>query len=182
MAADTKAVSIVPLNGANDPTWKIQCRMALMHDGVWGIVDGSEVAPPTTDDRYQKFMSRSNKVLATIVLSLDPSLLYHIGDPQDSKTVWTKLSVQFQKKTWENKLVLRRRLHALQLKEGDSVQDHIKAMTETFNELAIVGVELSDEDLVVYLLASRQSLSILSLLHLKLTLKYRPWRLSSSDC
>ena len=62
------------------------------------------------------------------------------------------------------------------------MQEHIKVMTETFNELAIVGVELSDEDLVVYLLASRQSLSILSLLHLKLTLKYRPWRLSSSDC
>ena len=41
MAADTKAVSIVPLNGANDPTWKIQCQMALMRDGVWGIVDGS---------------------------------------------------------------------------------------------------------------------------------------------
>ena len=182
MAADTKAVSIVPLNGANDPTWKILCRMALMRDGVWGIVDGSEVAPPTTDDRYQKFMSRSNKVLVTIVLSLDPSLLYLIGDLQDPKTVWTKLSDQFQKKTWENKLVLRRCLHALQLKEGDSVQEHIKVMTETFIELAIVGVELSDEDLVVYLLASQQSLSILSLLHLKLTLKYQPWRLSSSNC
>ena len=158
MAADTKAVSIVLLNGANDPTWKILCQMALMHDGVWGIVDGSEVAPITTDDWYQKFMSRSNKVLVTIVLSLDPSLLYLIGDPQDPKTVWTKLSDQFQKKTWENKLVLRHCLHALQLKEGDSVQEHIKVMTETFNELAIVGVELSDEDLVVYLLASRQSL------------------------
>ena len=28
-------------------------------------------------------------------------------------------------------------------------------MTETFNELAIVGVELSDEDRAVYLLASQ---------------------------
>ena len=50
-------------------------------------MDGSEVAPPTTDDWYQKFMSRSNKALATIVLSLDPSLLYLIGDPQDPKKV-----------------------------------------------------------------------------------------------
>ena len=119
-------------------------------------MDGSEVAPPTTDDWYQKFMSRSNKALATIVLSLDPSLLYLIGDPQDPKTVWTKLSDQFQKKSWANKLVLRRRLHALQLKEGDSVQEHIKVMTETFNELAIVGVKLSDKDHAVYLLASLQ--------------------------
>ena len=128
-------------------------------------MDGSEVAPPKTDDQYRKFMSRSNEMLATIVLSLDPSLLYFIGDPQDPETFWTKLSDQFQKKTWENMLVLRCRLHTHQLKEGDLVQEYIKVMTETFNELAIVGVELSDEDLVVYLLASHQSLSILSLLH-----------------
>ena len=35
------------------------------------------------------------------------------------------------------------------------MQEHIKVMTETFNELAIVGVELSDEDRAVYLLASQ---------------------------
>lgn len=36
----------------------------------------------------------------------------------------------------------------------ESVQDHIKNMTEIFNELAIVGVAIKDEDRVVYLLAS----------------------------
>ena len=40
------------------------------------------------------------------------------------------------------------------LKEGDLVQEHIKAMTEIFNEVAIIGEEISEEDRVVYLLAS----------------------------
>ena len=40
------------------------------------------------------------------------------------------------------------------LKEGASVQDHIKTMIEIFNELAIVGVNITDEDWVVYLFAS----------------------------
>ena len=40
--AEDKTVSIVPLNGLNYPTWNVQCRMALMKDGLWTIVDGTE--------------------------------------------------------------------------------------------------------------------------------------------
>ena len=50
-----------------------------------------------------------------------------------------KLWDQFQKKMWANKLVLRRRLYSLKLKEGDSVQEHIHKMTEIFEELAVIG-------------------------------------------
>ena len=124
--------------------------MALMRDGVWSIVNGSEESPDSGDrNQYSKFVSRRDKALATIVLSVDPSLLYLIGDPEDPVAVWKKLSDQFQKK-----LVLRRRLHSLRLKEGDLVQEHVKAMTEIFNELAVIGEEITEEDRVVYLLAS----------------------------
>ena len=68
--------------------------------------------------------------------------------------VWKKLSDQFQKKTWANKLSLRRRLNNLRLKDGDSMSNHIKAMTEIFNELALIGAAMEDEDKVVTLLAS----------------------------
>ena len=87
-------------------------------------------------------------------MTLEPSLLYLVGEPEDPVVVWKKLSDQFQKKTWANKLELRRKLYALRLKEGGSVQGHIKAMTEMFNALAIVGDTVSEEDDVVYLLAS----------------------------
>ena len=57
---------------------------------------------------------------------------------------------------WEkaNKLALRRRLHLLQLKEGQRVQEHVKALTEIFNELSIIGGNVDDEDRVIYLLVS----------------------------
>ena len=77
-----------------------------------------------------------------------------IGDPEDPVVVWKRLQDQFQKKTWANKLALRWRLHSLQLKDGEPVQGHIKAMMELFNELAIVGNVIQDEDCVIYLLAS----------------------------
>ena len=37
----------------------------------------------------------------------------------------------------------------MKLTEGDSVQDHIKGMTEVFNELSVIGAEMDEEDRVV---------------------------------
>ena len=149
-------MSITPLKFPNYPTWKLQCKMALMRDAVWGIVSGNEEAPAVDSDDHPKFVVRRDRALATIVLCIDPSLLYLIGDgdPVDPVNVWKKLGDQFQKKSWANKLQLRKRLHTLGLKDGGSVQTHIKEMTEIFSELSIIGDKISDEDRVVYLLAS----------------------------
>ena len=77
-----------------------------------------------------------------------------IGDPEDPSEVWKKLESQFQKRTWANKLQLRHKRFSLRLKQGDSVQEHIKAMTEIFDGLSVIGDPISDEDRVVHLLAS----------------------------
>ena len=99
--------NIVALKETNYHTWKIQCKMALMKDGLWNIVNGIDEIPEANDAK-QKYIVERDRALAIIVLSIRPSLLYLIGDPQDPAVVWRKLSEQFQKKTWANKLALRR--------------------------------------------------------------------------
>ena len=90
---EVKAVSIVPLNGLNYPTWKVQCRMVLTKDGLWTIVDGTEAPPPEHEvDKYRKFVRRRDRALALIVLSIEPSLLHLVGDPENPVTVWQKVS------------------------------------------------------------------------------------------
>ena len=155
MAALASQTSVKLLNGTNYPTWKIQAQMALMKDGLWGIVNRSETRPPDTEtEKLAKFNKQWDRALAIIVLAIDPSLLYLIGDPTSPIDVWQKLQDQFQKKTWANKLHLRRKLYSLRLKEGESVHEHIRIMTETFNALSFIGDTISDEDRVVHLLAS----------------------------
>ena len=118
-------------------------------------MNGTETAPGQSQaERYAKYMSRRDRALATIVLSVEPTLLYILGEPEDSIVVWKKLSDQFQKKTWANKLELRRKLISLRLKEGESVQKHIKVMTELFEGLSVIGDPVKEEDRVVHLLAS----------------------------
>ncbi len=129
--------------------------MALIRDNLWGIVNETEVAPDGAGEARSKFLARRDRALATIVLSIDPSLLYLIGaDPEDPVSVWKKLRDHFQKKTWANKLELRRKLHSLRLKGGESVQKHVKQMTEIFEELSVIDNPISDEDKVVHLLTS----------------------------
>ena len=153
--ADSKLVAVVPLKGANYPTWKIQCKMALMKEGLWRIVTGEETVPTSgSESKRTKFVSRWDRALANVVLSVDTSLLYLIGNPEDPAIVWKKLADQFEKKTWATRLDLRRKIHLLRLKEGDSAQENIKVITELFDALSVAGETISEEDRVVYLLAS----------------------------
>ena len=109
--------------------------MALMKENLWKIVEGSETAPDAEAqaDLYAKFVQGRDRTLGTIVISADPLLLYILGEPKDPVEVWTALSEQFDRKTWANKLELRRRLFSLKLKKGGSVHEHIKQMTDIFD-------------------------------------------------
>lgn len=125
MAHSSVNIPISPLVGTNYPTWKVQCKMALMKDGLWGIVNGTEVRPPDTEAaKLEKFSKSSDRALAIIVLAIDPSLLYVIGEPSNPVDVWKKLEDQFQRKTWANKLHLRKQLYSLRLEDDGSMQEH----------------------------------------------------------
>ena len=67
------------------------------------IVSRTETEPTEGGDRRSNFLARRDRALATIVLAVELSLLYLIGD---LVAVWQKLQNQFQKKTWANKLAL----------------------------------------------------------------------------
>ena len=153
---ETTKVLLKPLNGSNYATWKVQCRMALIKEGLWNIVNRTElISNDATREQKEKFSLRRDKALATIVLSVEPKWLYILGsDPTDPTEVWHKLADQFQRKSWANKLSLRRKLYSLKLNEDQSVQSHIKAITEIFDKLSIIGDPLDDENKVVHLLAS----------------------------
>ena len=135
MSTDLTRSGVVQLNGTNFPTWKLQMRMILMKLGVWRIVEGKEVAPDDDEPvALRKFLDRRDKALANIVLGVAPNQLYLLGtEPEDPVEVWNLLINQFQKKTWANKLSLKRKLYGLKLKDQEPVQDRAY-----FNQLATI--------------------------------------------
>ena len=52
---------------SNYDTWKVQCRMILMKDGLWEFESRPEILPlQTVADKYSMFVNRRNKALVTI--------------------------------------------------------------------------------------------------------------------
>ena len=49
---------------------------------------------------------------------------------------------------------MRRKLHSLRLKDGESAQEYIRVLTEIFDALSVAGETVSEDDRMVYLLAS----------------------------
>ena len=83
---ETKSGTIAQLNGKNYATWKIQLRMTLLKEGLWGIVNGS-VDVPNDTAALDKYRAKKDRALAIIVLAVEPSLLYLLGDPQEPQLV-----------------------------------------------------------------------------------------------
>ena len=63
--------------------------MALIKVGLGSIVNETE-SVPTKVNAYGKYFSQKDRALATIVLSVDPSLLYKIGYYVDPTNVRKK--------------------------------------------------------------------------------------------
>lgn len=72
--------------------------MALIKEGLWTIVNETEAPPADSADKavVTRYVARKDRALATIVLSIDPSLLYLHGKHKDAVEVWKKLESQFQ--------------------------------------------------------------------------------------
>lgn len=77
----------------------------IMKESLWRIVTGEGTSPVGGDVAARvKFVGRKDRVLATVVLSVDSSLLYLISNPEDPVVVWKKLADKFEKSTWATRL------------------------------------------------------------------------------
>ena len=144
------------VGSGNYSSWKLQVKCILKYKNVWKIVAGEEtLANGASEELREAFETRKNKAFYTIVLSIHPSLLWIISpDEEDPVVVWKKLKDMYQKDTFANKRELRKKLCTARLAEGGSANDHIKCLTQIFDELAVFDAPVEEDDKVTYLLSS----------------------------
>ena len=115
---------IIPSNEMNFPTWKVQMKMHLIATELYNIIEEVETAQEDVSSaEFTKFGNRRNKALATILLAVEPKLLYFVGDHRDPVKVWKTLIDTFQKKTWANKLRLKKKLYSMKLCRGTTFKN-----------------------------------------------------------
>ena len=101
-----------------------------MRESLWRIVTGEETAPTRGSESEQaKFASRRDRALATIVLTVDTSLLYLIGNPENPVKIWKKLALSVAGET---------------IKEEDRVVYLLASLPESYNVL-VTALETNED-------------------------------------
>ena len=150
--------SIDKLDSSNWMTWKFQMKHLLLSKGLWGIVDGSErLAEDASVQQQAEFRKRAQTAFSTLVLSISSSQLYLITSCEEPAPAWVALRNHFERDTLVNKLMLKKQYFRMEMKEGSSIEAHIKAMKELTDKLAAIKAPISEEDQVVTLLGSLPS-------------------------
>ena len=143
------------LDGSNWTTWKFQMRHLLLAKGLWGLVDGTdELAEGASDVATREFRQKAQKAFSTIIMAIGTPQLYLVTPCEEPKEAWGNLCGHFERETLANKLFLKKQYFRTEMKEGTSVEAHLKQIKEITDRLAAIGAPISEEDQVVTLLGS----------------------------
>ena len=84
------------------------------------------------------FCDNSQKALSTIVMAISTPQLYLVTSCESPRDVWDTLRSHFEHGTLANKLFLKK-YFCKEMKEGTSMEAHMKEMKELTDKLASIG-------------------------------------------
>ena len=158
MASHTETtMRIEPLNGSNYQSWKF--KLLLMEKGLWGIVNGVETAPVSTDNdkkdkEIKEFTLRSQKAYSLIALSVQKDLQVHVANTIDPKEAWESLKKYFEFVSVTQTVRVTRAFYAATMAEGGNLMDHITHMTKLAEQLREMKEEVSGKKFATVILGS----------------------------
>lgn len=149
-------ISIEKLKDDNFATWKFQMKHLLIAKGYFGIVDGTEREPATSaeDKVKESFKQRSEQAFSILVLSVSSEMIYMISECATANEAWDKLGKHFERDSLSNKIFLKKKYFRSEMKESESLTNHLKNMKQITDRLAAIKAPISEEDQVVTLLGS----------------------------
>ncbi|GKU90802.1 hypothetical protein SLEP1_g4753 [Rubroshorea leprosula] len=133
---------MITLNSSNYQLWKGKMEDLLYVKEFHELVF-SEQKPNSMKDEEWRLLHR--RVCGFIRQWIDDSVLNHINDETDARTLWTKLDKLFRAKTGQNKLCHIKKLMYSRYKDGTPTADHVNDFLGIIKELANLGINFDDE-------------------------------------
>ena len=103
------------------------------------------------DDEWSDLDERA---LSGIRLCLVDDVLFNIVSEKTAAGLWTKLEKLYMKKSLTNRILLKRQLYSLRMKEGTMITDHLNTFNTLLVQLESIEVKFESEDKAVTLLCS----------------------------
>lgn len=136
-------LSFEKLDGVdNYLNWKFCMRHALIMEGLWAAVEGTEAD-----------VTKGQRALARICLSVKPHCIQHIRTADTATAAWNNLQQIFEDKGLFRRVVLLRQLHRASYADYGSMQQYIEAVTTLAQKLDDIGRKIADEEVAELLLS-----------------------------
>ena len=163
-------------DGKNDfNLWRAKMMAHLGNLGLDEALKGESKMPTSLSEKEKSEILK--KARNTIVLSLSDQILRKVVKEKSAAEMWLKLEQLFMTKTLPNRIYLKQRFYGFKMEENKSIDENIDDFTKLVADLAILDVEIDDEDQAIFLLNSLPK----QFDHLKDTLKYGKETLSLEE-
>ena len=101
--------------------------------GLWGYVDGTEQLPGNANAQTRiEFQKKSQRAFSTIAMAINIPQLYLVTSYDQPKDAWDALRNNFEHETLASKICLKKKYLMAQIKEGTSIEAHLKYMKENY--------------------------------------------------
>ncbi|KAK2993337.1 hypothetical protein RJ640_002706 [Escallonia rubra] len=152
------------LTYTNFTVWRTQLYSGLIGHNLLGFIDGSTPPPPQSipesanftaeipNPEYASWHRQDQLILNAMLGSCVETIQPHISTVSSSKEAWERLLILFANKSRSRVMSLKERL--LNNPRGTrSIPEYLQQMRAIADDLALVDNPLSEDDLVLYILA-----------------------------
>ena len=144
---------IEKFNGKNNfEIWKVKMHDLLVQHGVAKALLGKSKQPYNITDN--EWAEMDERAISAIRLCLADDVLFNIVSETTAAGLWTKPEKLYMTKSLTNRILLKRQLYSLRMKEGTSIADHLNAFNTLLVQLQSIEVKIPSEDKAITLLCS----------------------------
>ncbi|KAM1213986.1 hypothetical protein ACFX2I_005358 [Malus domestica] len=154
----------VKLDDSNYVTWNFQISLLLEGNGIMGFLDGTIPCPqkytelesddesivhnsPLTD-AYQVWQIHDKALMTLITATLSTAALSCVIGCRSSSDMWNHLKERFAHMSRTS--IVQLKIDLQNIKKGsESIDAYLQRIKECRDQLAIAGVVISDEDIVI---------------------------------
>ncbi|MCO5570299.1 hypothetical protein L7F22_024017 [Adiantum nelumboides] len=135
------------LNQNNYGSWKFKMQTLLMIKNMWKIVMGEEPRPAHGDQRND-WDRRALQAQGLININVKDTLVGYIRSATSAKEAWDILARRFEGKSIIKVMHLKSKLNEATKSSSESVHEYLLKLRNIQDELAAIGEEVSDVDMI----------------------------------
>ena len=132
--------------------WKIKIHDVLVLHGQHKALLGRDKKPTTMSNEDWEEMDM--KAVSSSRMCLADNVIFNVRGEKTASGLWAKLESLYQSKSLLNRILLKKRLYSLKMKEGAKVSEHLNTFNDILSQLESIGVKMDDEDKAVTLLCT----------------------------